>query len=780
MLNLLDRQTIEDLTVYRDDQDVRKFYALPDTPTIDKDRQGRPSFLFVKYVDDRRNVAEEDEKNGAYTQMRATLGIDAERTERVMNHLREQLVEEKRKGIKPFGKKIQSTEPLLARPDWTEGAVTLSTFSASEDGMVRSVAGSQKPDLSGDLGAAFALELDPAGAAIFWDAFESGNVPIVLSYELTYKARVPAAKMVIHAEREKVQEAIYTHTRPYVFKPARKRYVALARQVINRGVMATLRQTHGKLLKFMVPRKQIKTAVTNTIDVKITFGEGGGDTEVREKLMEIASDMLSNNIIPAFFAGNQVLDQITDVEEGEDLLELKDDIEESLEPFHIELSEEVAVDRNSNPSGIIQMLLTEEERQLAFREVPLSDPFFEQLDVTTRTAGVQFERDGIDSIHVFLEYDHTDAKTGERVFFNDDAVLTGDDEELTFHVERLARDADGNAITHYRIRTEIHYRVDLPKSVGRWVKQQQRQVIVAPRALGAIRVELKLTARPETVEAAEVHLAYRSGAGQVIERTITLTGDEPNQSWFQFTGDFEEQGIEPTYRYRVTWILPGGARLESETRAETRDVLEIGSPFTTPLEFTVRPEGSMEGVAEIAGELHYHDTRHDYSIVRSFSLTKLSSEEVVNVPAIEGGPRTATVEGRIVYEDGAHDELTAREVEPGTVWLGVSVRQWLTIYVQPFEADFENDLRIAALLITYTHADGRVERSPPLNFLKNGPNPTMDTTEWKVALSEGDPQTFSYTVRYIGYDGRSDNVAHDDVSDTMIWLKRPAAPDSPT
>lgn len=778
MLNLLDRQIIEGLTVYRDDQDVRKFYVLPDTPIISEDPQGNPRFLFIKYVDDREGVAEENEKNGAYTQFHATLGITDERRERLMTGLRERLTEEKRKGIKPFGKTIASTEPLLARPDWTEGNVSLATFSVGEEGMVRSVAGSKKPDLAGDLDAAFALELDDAGSSIFWDAFESGDVPIVLAYELTYKARVPAAKMVIHAEREKVKNTVWSVARPFIFKPAIKKFSPLPfAQAFNRTALLSLRRVHGPMVRAMVPKKTVTTSITNVIEVDITGGEGG-DGSVSQRLMEIASEILTNNIIPAFFAGNAILSELTDVEEGDDLLELKDDIEDSLEPFHIELTEEVAVDRYANPSGFLRMLLTEEQRTKAFREVPLSDPFFQQLNVTVRTAGVELERDGIDSIHVFLEYDHRDSKTGERIYKTDDKVITSDDEELLFEIERLARDRDGLAITRYRIRTEVNYLIDLPRSVGQWTEQEHRQVLIAPRALGAIRVELVLTARPESIESAEVRLSYRNADGQRLEQTLTLTEKEPRKSWFQFTGEFGPDGVEdPSYQYQVTWKLPGGAEIEGKRKTSTVDVLEIGTPFSTPLEFTIRTGMPMDGVTEIAGELRYEDEARNYRVIREITLKSDGDKEVFTIPTLDGGPQTAKITGRIRYEDGTDKELPEVEAEAGTTWLGEAVDKWLTVFVQPFDVDFEGDVKVATVMITYTHADGKEEPRRPLNFIKGGPLPIDNTTEWKVALVEGDPETFDYEVRYIGYDGRSDHVTFEKVSDTMIWLKRPPAPE---
>ena len=105
-----------------------------------------------------------------------------------------------------------------------------------------------------------------------------------------------------------------------------------------------------------------------------------------------------------------------------------------------------------------------------------------------------------------------------------------------------------------------------------------------------------------------------------------------------------------------------------------------------------------------------------------------------------------------------------------------AVREWLSVYVQPFTVDFAADVRVATVSIVYTHADGRRESSGPINFRTGGPHPLDDSTEWKVGLQGGDPRSFAYTVDYVGYDGRLDHVSFEDVSDPLIWLARPPAP----
>jgi hypothetical protein len=114
MLSLMDPVELEDLVVFRDDEDPRKFYLLPDQPVIPLDDEGGPEFLFIKYLD----VAEEAERDvmGGWVQFRSVLTIAPDRRQRVVDALRARLVEEKAAGRKPFGRPIDATEPLLDLP----------------------------------------------------------------------------------------------------------------------------------------------------------------------------------------------------------------------------------------------------------------------------------------------------------------------------------------------------------------------------------------------------------------------------------------------------------------------------------------------------------------------------------------------------------------------------------------------------------------------------------------------------------------------------------------
>src|SRR6516162_8095650 len=218
MLNLMDPVSLENLVLFRDDEDPRKFYLLPDQPTLSVDEKGVPDFYFIKYEYDATSHGD-DQLGGGYVQFRTVLTIAPDRRDRVVAGLRQQLEQDKQDGKKPFGVAIGATDPVLAAPLWTDGKVGLQTFKVGDKELVVKDTETVPVDLAGALGASVNLQLDPEGAEIFWTSFKNfadQQIPILISYELTYKARV-SARMEIHAKRSTVEQAIWKRAipRPY-------------------------------------------------------------------------------------------------------------------------------------------------------------------------------------------------------------------------------------------------------------------------------------------------------------------------------------------------------------------------------------------------------------------------------------------------------------------------------------------------------------------------------------------------------------------------------------
>lgn len=470
MLSLMEPIQIDNLVVYRDDDDPSRFYVMPDQPQIPLDEEGVPEFLFIKYIKDVQETADGESLGGGYLQFRTSLALSDARQQKVLAALRDQLANEQQSGKRPFGKAIVSTEPTLASPLWVSGEVALITAD-EKSGLTTHVFNSTLPDLGSDLGASFAMDLSTTGAEIFWTAFTDAEkqLPLMVSYKLTYKAGV-SASMSISAEQSKVHEKLWEAARPYTFRPAPfPRWVPYADPgPFSRDRFLQLQASIPGLMP-MLTEERLHDAVSSTIKVNIAsdLGSGPQADEIRQMLTKIATDVLTEKLVPALF-GKDKGDQTALGANSEDSKDAKVKLRQlPFEPstdttsFSVEINQSTTVERNANPNGSLRLLIPEDQQSLnrsCFRELRLSDQFFSTMRVRARPVGVDFDRDGIGAIHVRMRYDQVDDKDPgrQRVQRTYDKALRGKDDVTDWRFD-LARRAAGGHKRQYEFQTEVHY-----------------------------------------------------------------------------------------------------------------------------------------------------------------------------------------------------------------------------------------------------------------------------------------------------------------------------------
>ncbi|MEM7481957.1 MAG: hypothetical protein AAF481_12350 [Acidobacteriota bacterium] len=777
MLSVMDPVELEGLQIFRDDEDPRKFYPLPDQPVIPADDEGNAEFLFIKYLKEVDSLTDDEEAGGGFVMFRSVLHLDEERRERVIEGLRTRLEQEKAAGEKPFGHKITNTEPILASPLWSDGEVSLATFQVSDTGLVRHATETVRPDLAGDLGASMTLELDDTGTEIFWSAFEDRDqqIPIVVSYDLTYKARV-SATMKIHAERSVIERRVWSQARPYkLVRRPRARWVRMAHQgALNPAVIATLMARSQHPVRAMIRTRRLRESIRQAIleqEIRVeidTDESGGGDSSVQQSLFTLATEVLTERVIPAMFGDAQPGADDEDDESGSfDLLEVSADDPGMV--FDLQLDSRQTIDRKVYPNGPIHLLLDDPDAVASsFRELRLTDGFFSLMQVAVSTSGVNFERDGIASIQVFLEYEQRDEKNPARPWVrrNKDVVLKSEEDAAHWRTD-TARRADGSHIRSYRYKTKVRY-LDGPDTESEWRETTDQKLLITPQAMEALRVELALTATSDVVESARLDLRHRTPSGKQFTKTLELTPGGERATWFQHTGELVGDDLQgPEYEVQATYRT-GSTELVVPWAATRDRTLEIPSPFRQRLTYILRPQGSFEGVSGIAGDLLYEDPQHQYKVRQTFHLGSLAEVAEIAVPVLEGGPETARWEARKLFADGSSEDLGGGEAVPGTVWIGGADDgsvAFLDVQVLPDLLDFEGDVQLA--VVTLTHGD----ESDSFTFSKANAAPQS----WRVTLDPDLEPAYDARIRYIAYDrAQSSNVELAGQTDQILVLDRAA------
>jgi hypothetical protein len=783
MLSIMDPVELDDLVVFRDDEDARKFYVLPDQPAIPNDADGEPEFLFIKYIKDVETTTEEEAPGAGYVQFRTVLTNSAERRERLINSLKARLEEDKAAGKKPLGLEITSTEPLLAAPLWSKGEVALATFKVSDTGLVRHATETAPADLAGDLGASFRLDLDENGSEIFWGAFKDygEQVPILITYQLNYKARV-AAKMTIKAKRDVIQQQLWNYAQPYRLLATNfLRYVPMQHQgVLSASALGSLRM-RDQTVAAMIPRRLLpqimqESMIRNEIEVRIETDQAGGgeeETKVRELMFKVASDVLSDRLIPALFGQGSMpgAGSESDRAATKDLLEVKD-LPAGDATFDLTLDHQTTVDRQVNPNGPIQLAVEAPEKLAGcFKELRLSDGFFKQMKVVASTAGVNFERDGIDRIHVWLRYDQVDEQNPAKphVRHEFDAAITKETETIPFRFD-LARLPAGGHKRGYQYRTKVYYRQGPPSPPddGTWIDASDRTLIITPGVIGAIRVQVALTMKG--VESVRVLLEHDAG-GKTHKGSLELNPETPVRTWFQYTGAVRsaaDASMAPAYRYQAIYRI-AGSELSVQWRESTSDLLEIGNPFSRKLSYTLLPKGSFEGISAIAGEVVYNDSPHNYRARFPFKLEKLTDSFAIDIPALEGGPDQANWTARAIHSDGTIRELAPGSGPSGTYTLGGGSA--MSVQILADLINFDSDVQLAIVELAYDDPANGIGERKTLTFSKTAKAPVT----WIVPRHDAARNKYSAHIRYVAYDrAKSTEVTLQDIDQQVLLLDRAA------
>ncbi len=778
MLNLMDPVSLENLVLFRDDEDPRKFYLLPDQPVLSVDEKGVPDFYFIKYVYDATTHGD-DQLGGGYVQFRTVLTIGQDRHDKVIAGLKQQLEQDKQAGKKPFGVAITATDPVLAAPLWTDGKVGLQTFKVGDKELVVKDTDTVPVDLAGSLGASVNLQLDPEGAEIFWASFKNfadQQIPILITYQLTYKARV-SANMEIHADRTTIEQQLWQRAspEPYYFHPQTARWVKLAHtEPLTRASLATLQTKNVNRVAAGIASNKVNDTIHScvtdgTINVRIDVDEAGAKdasgNSVQDMLLKVASDVLSGKVIPALFGDGAPAQPASDSEQNSaptTAINILPDSQTTAK-FDISLTSNSTIERTCNPNGPIHVLIDNPDAFAAcFKELPPRDGFFAIMHVTASTTGIDFAQDGIRVIHVFIRYQQVDEMNPAKPKINQlyDGMLKADTDTLRFRFN-LARDAQGGFKRDYEFRTDIYYaNGDVTSHPDNWASGTDQMLAINPAAMGAVRVEAALTAPRELVKSARVALRYKRSDGALLSETLDLTPDANRKSWLQPTGEIGKAGTAANplqYSYQAVYEIDGG-QIAMPWVTSADQSLEIPGPFTSRMTFDLRPQGSFDGVANIAGDVTYNDAVHQYRIVKSFTFSKLGDMFELSVPAMDGGPQEVSYTARINRADGSTMDLPPGHGAAGTIWIGLPT---LKIDVHPEGIDFDKDVQLA--VVHLSSSDGS---ETTLTFTKA----SSGVQSWSMPVGAAGAH-YDADVRFIAYD-RSKNaeVQQKNLSDKQLVL----------
>jgi len=631
MLSYFDSITVpglEHITVYRDDENAAQFYALPSTPRLARDDNDRLLLDLLIYARDVDKLPPEDlEAQRGWLAASVELAITEEEHTKILEHLRE-VMKSERSGIfyRFFGLSPANTEPRLTLPpQFVDGKVTLDVPTA---GGASTALATSKPSLISTNIATISGNLSQDSSELIRQTVLKGGLPLVANYELTYLARIPSIKVRMHG------------TRSAFISESMNRYQTTGVKY-HQNTWGWFWGWYWFTYRWAETYPKTNTTITShqsdvkSISIEIDTSDFRDDPASQTALAEfekMAITIFSTNVVPSILKDistqvDALKKKLTDAAggaEGEDpnkelpfgLSELTADITDTID---ITMEKSSVIRVTKNPNGTLAKDLTEQDIKAAISYIDLSDPYFRELPVRVR-ANVNFERDPVYGLKVFLDYDQTDDRIPRAVKGSKTMLFTSADQVQSFR-QILARGSDGKVKDTYSYWSEIIYKdtgqtIRVPASGS--LQSRETELVISYRSLGFIQVALTLAPMPPEVVSVDVMLRYPRSNLPTATQKITLTKEKPTASFFTYTG---HSGDPDPYRYAVTYVLADGQRMDIPEREERAEQLGISNPFEDTVTTTFVANADFGIVDKIIVDAKYVDEANDLNLDHHAELT---------------------------------------------------------------------------------------------------------------------------------------------------------------
>ncbi|HSR51434.1 MAG TPA: hypothetical protein VLV83_11440 [Acidobacteriota bacterium] len=729
-------RTIEGVTVYADDSIWYRFYPVAAHPDIRLDKNERPVFLLVKYAfsDQDREDNPDLPSGGGYLNFDVEFSVPPETLETVREDLQEWVDEEwnrLRNGTREERNLVGvrgTTEPPsveIASPTWTSGSVALDA-PQSELLVTNRVAEGTPSLLQGNI-AVFSMDLTSAGATFMQRILvgEEGDTgsdltPVQVSYDLTFWARTPPARIRVHAESEQI------------YKQVRK-------IMDGRGV------DHCTTYDFA--HTDITTAeaeMANLIDVQIDTGAAGLEEDVIDQLRDFSLELIQSMIEDSFFQERPLdLEEPIEIDDDDERDEdstkkyLKESFDSATMTLDFELEQSSVVEWPIHPQSTLQTFfegMAPEELDNFVREISLDDEFFQRLGLEARVFA-DFDDPVLSAVEVQIRYRARDAQ-GERVEKNETFTFV-DTSPQTWNPALV----EGKRSYEYRWR--VGYAGQGFGEFSEWQRDESPDLNIAVASTG--RVEVDVVAGnvdfEKLVQRVQVTLAYEDPAQGIAreEEVVILDNQHRDRS---YSRDIFADWNQPL-QYRLRFDLQSGEVLEDQEWSETvsRQLL-VNQPFMDVLEVDLLPAGTgWPDVSQVFVDLRYSDPANNHTVEETLSLKSRDEFRTWKVVLQDKNKRDFEYRVTASFKDGTLERGEWQEADgSGALPVHVEAVPKIEITLVPTLLDFE---AAQVTEVTLNYDQGGVNETETFVFTGNAPQ------TWRFDAPENPPPLrFTYTITH--------------------------------
>jgi|GEM_PF-1998668 len=720
--------TVDGLTIFRDDDDISAFYYLPRTLRIARGADGKPEFTFLKYQLPVEREGEDD-KGGGYLVFTTQLVEDARFLEttvkpRLAARMRAQYPNEP--SLPP---------PTLKAIDFTGGEVRLLIM---KDNRFVSEVQSGRPSLFGNNTASFAVELKDLGAQLFYDALRKGAGIAVVEYDLAFDIRLPAVHVHAHASSDEVKTATMGYTTSKI-EDEDTWGNEHSEEVAHRTSVSETMESQG--------------LITLTIDKGSSQIE---DTDV-EALRAFAFSKLDEWVKENFLKGGSIA---TDEDRKSQWMSfIHEDIHKT---FDLDLVQRDVVQRQYNPSARFDPGFLGDDIDKLVLDIDLgtAEWYFNTLNVNVDT-NLDFEAYG-DIVHsVVGHFSYQGTKDGRRIDKRESFAFTKSDRNPKKFSTRLAAVGQDK----YQVDVQVNYSSGPVTSAILYSETSTlRDYTLRVPNPGVMKLLVAASDvqafESQKLTSIEVEIGYADPARKVpdVVEKVILTKEKP---------DIEYRRViyapwDKPYRYRTTYVVnddTGPQRITTEwldgghDPGATSAYLSIGTPFDNLFHLSVLPSADWSEVQSLIVDLDYRDAASDYRQRRTLSLSEASlgslQQPLWKFPLRNPDVRGYRYSVKTLGKDGTvrTQDWTDMPTDAGTLIVGDAVGGVVKLQVDPGDTGVGTALRRVVVRLRYEDSARGVLDEQALVFRDLTPQ------TWSIARADATVSEYTYDVEYVANDG---------------------------
>ncbi|GAB3044002.1 hypothetical protein [Spirosoma pulveris] len=653
---------LDDIEIFRDHEKADTFYALRGRPRIATEDKGTPQLTFNFFS---RNAdiayASSTNKELVETQLgqllfTTDLSISEEEHKTIVDYL-SSLAEKPNhpfvrlygllRGGRFFVPVSRDNKPIikLGTPNtWKEGTAKLELLEGLGDTFKKQSSAEVRPSLVGSNSASFYATFGIEGAQIYYDALTKGfsgqgdnpenltPLQAIVRYELKGYAFVPNLEVIVTANSTQLFNQMQTYQEDYR-KEKRGTYkvvsgIGYRRTTDSRSVTAS-KEDIGKMIEDMIDRKIINIEITDFGDVAANSEEIKEiETNLRTTLMDTIMTTILPNFFQTAFIGEEKKDEgteggtsngqprpnpnmgVSDAERQRPTVDthyyFRNEVDKSkISSLYFHFKKNGTVEFRRYPNGTLITQLTEEQRKQLVRNIDVSSPEVQILEVQV-AVNADFQADSIHSIIVNISYSQRDVKTGIVRQNSKSFVYKKGDESYTFRVT-MARNAEGKLIDFYNVEAKISYIGTAASPPPIELKEiSDRALVISYDKLGFVTVNCLAGDIDWTlVKEAIVNLEYKEVPNEPdTKKEIRLTKEVPNGNWRCYM--YGKKSKE--YSYTVKYIFQDGQEAFSKPKTDTKGTLMIDDLLTGRIKasFDIIMDTNTVKTAKV--EVLYEDT----------------------------------------------------------------------------------------------------------------------------------------------------------------------------